>query len=700
MESSIELFYHKDKGNIYTSFIFMDKNYQIENDSIKIKIKNELFNREPLISEIKLYNKEENISNSFLFNLYKGENIGHLILNYFFKESGNTYELIFKKEEKLIIKFGETEINNFDTFGNKLRKRCLLINYVNSQIKINDTNIIFYIYLQAFENDYCHNFQLSFYSVTKKLISVKKIEENKKEINLSFNTNLLKNFLDDLNNFIDKEDEKIILDETSVIQKYKKLKDEELIRLNLSKEELLKLFNKNEYFNIYYLKRLGNIIYIKKKKNLLYIKGLISYLEDIKTIISNDNSLKIYQKVFILEFYCSMLEKYDFQLMKTMKIKYYIMDNVEKYSVFYYILNFFNEFINQLNESSYLFFPLLELNSGVGFYHQDKVYCFNMININILKKHLKEIIPEVIISFSLNVNQIALTQKYNGMISFNTQKIGIKEENLDFFMKKSIDIHQTKNYAIKLIRYFFHEIAHKKFTFENQDKEFNSPVKFINKNNEIITLKYINSKEKGSNLCKILTSSKNNIGDSGHFLEYYFGFLLNENIMDLFVKCPDLSKLIDNPQLFTSNDLTILKKYIKYKYITEKNNIIYNFDENLSILDEVTKLEELIIKNNINPNYNNYEEKYLNKKRNKEVNENEFEEVKRKINFDDKESNIKSDEEYKDKEMEKDEEFDKESSEEENISLEELLIKLKDDNLPFEKEEKYRRILWSYKFVE
>ena len=50
--------------------------------------------------------------------------------------------------------------------------------------------------------------------------------------------------------------------------------------------------------------------------------------------------------------------------------------------------------------------------------------------------------------------------------------------------------------------------------------------------------------------------------------------------------------------------------------------------------------------------------------------------------------------------MEKDEEFDKESSEEENISLEELLIKLKDDNLPFEKEEKFRKILWSYKFVE
>ena len=290
MESSLELFYHKDKGNVYTSFEFMDKNYQIENDSIKIKIKNELFTREPLISEIKLYNKEENISNSFLFNLYKGENIGHLILNYFFKESGNTYELIFREEEKLIIKFGETKISNCDNFGNKFRKRCLLINYVNSQIKINDTNIIFYIYLQAFENNNCHNFQLSFYSVTKKLISVKKIEANKKEINLSFESNLLKNFLDDLNNFIDKEDEKIILSNTSLIQKYKKLKDIELIMLNLSKEEISKLFNKNEYFDVYYLKRLGNIIYKKKNKNLLYIKGLINYLGDIKNTISNDNS--------------------------------------------------------------------------------------------------------------------------------------------------------------------------------------------------------------------------------------------------------------------------------------------------------------------------------------------------------------------------------------------------------------------------
>ena len=60
-----------------------------------------------------------------------------------------------------------------------------------------------------------------------------------------------------------------------------------------------------------------------------------------------------------------------------------------------------------------------------------------------------------------------------------------------------------------------------------------------------------------------MTSSKNNIGDSGHFLEYYFGFLLNENIMDLLIECPDLSKLIDNPQLFKSNNLNFLKKYIK-----------------------------------------------------------------------------------------------------------------------------------------
>ena len=701
MKSSFTLFYYKETEKIYNSFKFMDKIYQIENDSITIPIKNELFTSEPLITEIQLCNEKEKFYDIFNFNLYKGENIGNLFLDVNYAKIGRTYELIFR-EENINIEINKKAITHFDTLGNKYRKRCLLINFQKIFININNININFGIYIQFKANH--KSFQFSFYNIEKKLIVVKKIKQNKK-ITLCFESNLLNTFLEDLNSFIINkgENKKLIFD--SIKLKYECLKEEECRKLNISKNKLIEQFNKEEYFQLYYIKRLINTFYNNLKqieKDFSYIEKIFNYFEEIKIKISSEKSLKIYEKIVILEFYFSKFEKMNFEEFITMNIKYYIMDKAEKDSVFYYVIKFLNEFIEQLNESSYLFFPLLELNSGVGNYLQNKVYCFNMININTLKHHLKEIVPEFIISFSNKGKTIALTHKYNGVISINTQKI-INEDNIDFFMQKLIDIKQTKNYAIKIIRYLLHELSHKKFTFENQDKDYYSPLKFINKNNEIIELLNVNSKKTGSNICKILTSTINDFGDSGHFLEYYFGFIENENLMNLIIKCTDLSTLIDNPQLFTSNDLSILQKYIKLKYLTQINNINYIFQENISILDEIKQLEELMRENDIKIECIK-EENFLNKKRKSD----DIEGIKKKLDFNKKENYIvenekKEDDEKEDKEKKEDQEVEDEEFDDTNEKLIgplKIREKLDNENLSPEEYLKYKKMLKQYVFTD
>ena len=701
MKSSFTLFYYKETEKIYNSFKFMDKIYQIENESITIPIKNELYTSEPLITEIQLCNEKEKFYDIFNFNLYKGENIGNLFLDVNYAKIGRTYELIFR-EENINIEINKKAITHFDTLGNKYRKRCLLINFQKIFININNININFGIYIQFKANH--KSFQFSFYNIEKKLIVVKKIKQNKK-ITLCFESNLLNTFLEDLNSFIINkgENKKLIFD--SIKLKYECLKEEECRKLNISKNKLIEQFNKEEYFQLYYIKRLINTFYNNLKqieKDFSYIEKIFNYFEEIKIKISSEKSLKIYEKIVILEFYFSKFEKMNFEEFITMNIKYYIMDKAEKDSVFYYVIKFLNEFIEQLNESSYLFFPLLELNSGVGNYLQNKVYCFNMININTLKQHLKEIIPEFIISFSNKGKTIEATHKYKEVISINTQKI-VNEDNIDFFMQKLIDIKQTKNYAIKIIRYLLHELSHKKFTFENQDKDYYSPLKFINKNNEIIELLNINSKKTGSNICKILTSTINDFGDSGHFLEYYFGFIENENLMNLIIKCTDLSTLIDNPQLFTSNDLSILQKYIKLKYLAQIKNINYIFQENISILDEIKQLEELMRENDIKIECIK-EEYFLNKKRKND----DIEGIKKKLDFNKKENYIdknekKEDDENEDKEKKEDQEVEDEEFDDTNEKLiGPLKIREKLDNEYLSPEEylKYKKMLKQYVFTD
>ncbi len=55
-------------------------------------------------------------------------------------------------------------------------------------------------------------------------------------------------------------------------------------------------------------------------------------------------------------------------------INYYIMDKIEKNSILDIVKKFFNDYINSLNEDSNIFFKLLEIDSGVGYFKEKKFF--------------------------------------------------------------------------------------------------------------------------------------------------------------------------------------------------------------------------------------------------------------------------------------------------------------------------------------
>ena len=149
------------------------------------------------------------------------------------------------------------------------------------------------------------------------------------------------------------------------------------------------------------------------------------------------------------------------------------------------------------------------------------------------------------------------------------------------------------NIAMNIVIFLFHEyLGHKKFSFS--EDEAIEP-KNIVKNNQLITLKNVKKYKKNKkNVEYILTSSKKDHGDSGHFLELCFNKFNDENIFKLLIKLKEKGELIKRPDLFASNSLNILEKFIILKIISENQEIKLKYIDKLSIEDEIKYLESKI----------------------------------------------------------------------------------------------------------
>ena len=79
-----------------------------------------------------------------------------------------------------------------------------------------------------------------------------------------------------------------------------------------------------------------------------------------KQKIMKDYSLKNYEKfLLVLELYHSKIIS-----KRNYIINYYNLRNIDDFSALYFALKFINEFIEQLNEESNFYYPVLSIDSG------------------------------------------------------------------------------------------------------------------------------------------------------------------------------------------------------------------------------------------------------------------------------------------------------------------------------------------------
>ena len=93
---------------------------------------------------------------------------------------------------------------------------------------------------------------------------------------------------------------------------------------------------------------------------------------------------------------CFFIEVNDIKIYEQRKLKYIKKKDIKNYPIYDITFNFLNKFINGINGRSYLFLPLLMLDSGIYFNNKEKViYGFTLESSENIKLHLLELIPDV-----------------------------------------------------------------------------------------------------------------------------------------------------------------------------------------------------------------------------------------------------------------------------------------------------------------
>ena len=284
-----------------------------------------------------------------------------------------------------------------------------------------------------------------------------------------------------------------------------------------------------------------------------------------------------------------------------------------------------------MNEDSNIFFKLLEIDSGVGYFKEKKIFCFDMTNIEEIKAHLKDIFIETLITYKLKEKICAFIVCKTGAIAINLMEIPNNEK---FFFEnelKPYEMVEGKDIAAKIIVFLLHEIfGHKKFLY-GKEQFITSPFYFYNNNND-----YIRSLSKSNDAIKILSDKSRS--DEGTYYELSYGKIRDYFTVEIIDKMDGYGDLLDDINLWI-NDLDVINDYFKYKYIIVKKNIDTIGAPN-SIREKVNYYKNLVVKTKIDIEsfYKKIKEEnntLLGKKRNpdnKEYSKNE-KELNQKIDF-------------------------------------------------------------------
>ena len=352
-----------------------------------------------------------------------------------------------------------------------------------------------------------------------------------------------------------------------------KLVDLFLLKLNIPKSIASNRYDKVEYFefisncSLYYI-----FYYLKDKiKDSKDFASIFKYFNDFKKKIENDSSLNNYNKgIVIMEFSYWMKNSNNIDNFKNIKFDYFVRNNCGKHSILKSALLFLESFIEIMDDKNPFLEPLIFIDSGNYIYNNDNAYGYGLISKELLKSHLKNIIPEVIFVYNdINaIEDIAFSNKANGAVELNLASNFLSQIN-DISLNKDIEDDEIReNLSLKLVLIFLHEVfGHKKGGFSTRGDFLNSPRIFFNKEkNSIMKLCNRYSLEKGDNYIKII---RGNNSDSGNFLEYFLGEndcgYVSEQMEIMMENNVDLHFLFNND--LWNEKIGTLREYIYMKYL-------------------------------------------------------------------------------------------------------------------------------------
>ena len=512
------------------------------------------------------------------------------------------FELCFYNG-KIDIKIDKNNITEADSFDDSNRQRITLINIDKNQY-LEEINRYLNDYIPLSLRDF-NSFQISIFNHKYHYYSSKVIKE---ENDFSFvkaienKKNILEQFYASLIDLTNKQTN----NSDNYIKLIKKYDIEIIENINFSQKKniLKKEFEIENIYYYIYLYYLYYSLYIclvyNKEKNVLKGLDIYNYINNFYNIYLKDNDLLTFQKVIlfisntIFFLHQNNIKKYD-----SMNLQYIKKKDIKEKSVFGCCFKFINNFIEKLNTQSLLFYPLLLLDSGKSYFYEKEIYCFNMEPIKVIKAHLQDLIPDVFFIYhEKSVNQEHYHEKGFNYKGYQCIFLNIETliENFQFDLKtyeyKNKEEEKIiKNNSIRVSKTLFHEsFAHNKFIFSFSSCQ--SPTLFFNHDNDLIEIVPTNSEKSGPNILK--ASNCENKGESGKFLEYFFGMYESSLVIDLIFKIDNPYKLIDNIDYFVHKNLDMIKNYIIYKYIIKTRGIDFSDKDDKTLEDDVNEMIKII----------------------------------------------------------------------------------------------------------
>ena len=222
------------------------------------------------------------------------------------------------------------------------------------------------------------------------------------------------------------------------------------------------------------------------------------------------------------------------------------------------------------------------LDCGTYSRKEELIYGYNRESCDIIQSHLEELLPEVFFEYDEEGTPYFKENGFNYKgfnVVFLNRKILFKNfhrNTIDSIYEDEVEEKIFKHYSVRVSKTIIHEsFAHIKFIYDTGIGNA-SPVKFFNRNKVKVKLITYYSKENNNDKVEYLKVLENDLGgESGKFLEYFFGTFEGGLIIDLIYEINHLEKLYDNVGYFLKDNLTELQKYIINKYKIYDYNLKY-----------------------------------------------------------------------------------------------------------------------------